>query len=154
MLVTIGLGTIGVLAGSGNVNWNYHWEKGEWRTPHSKSLWIGFGTKRIVGLQYVEFLDEQLVPKNKRVHGLGWVYHFRVSQTSELSLHSRSHTLGMSFIVPLVISLLSATYPTIAFIRGPLRRYRRRRKGLCIKCGYNLTGNTTGICSECGNSFI
>lgn len=41
---------------------------------------------------------------------------------------------------------LFATYPTIVFIRGPLRRYRRRRKGLCIYCGYNLTGNTTGIC--------
>ena len=48
--------------------------------------------------------------------------------------------------------MLSATYPIIAFIRGPLRRYRRRRKGLCVKCGYNLTGNTTGICSECGTT--
>lgn len=48
------------------------------------------------------------------------------------------------------LALVFATYPTIAFIRGPLRRYRRRRNGLCIQCGYNLTGNTTGICSECG----
>ena len=46
--------------------------------------------------------------------------------------------------------LIFVSYPTIAFIRGPLRRYHRRRKGLCVKCGYNLTGNTTGICSECG----
>ena len=45
---------------------------------------------------------------------------------------------------------LFLTYPTIAFIRGPLRRWRRRRRGLCRKFGYNLTGNTTGVCSECG----
>ena len=41
-------------------------------------------------------------------------------------------------------------YPTVAFIRGPFRRWRRRRKGLCLKCGYDLTGNESGACSECG----
>jgi len=45
-----------------------------------------------------------------------------------------------------------AAYPTIAFIRGPFRRRRRRPKGLCVTCGYNLTGNLTGTCSECGTS--
>ena len=46
--------------------------------------------------------------------------------------------------------LVFATYPAIAFIRGPLRRYRRRKRGWCIHCGYDLRGNVTGICSECG----
>ena len=48
-----------------------------------------------------------------------------------------------------------ATYPTIAlirYVRGPLRRYRRRRKGLCLKCGYDLTGNVSGVCPECGKA--
>ena len=45
--------------------------------------------------------------------------------------------------------LLSATYPIIAFIRGPLRRRRRRKRGQCLSCGYNLTGNTSGVCPEC-----
>ena len=27
------------------------------------------------------------------------------------------------------------------------------KKGLCQKCGYNLTGNVTGICSECGEKI-
>jgi hypothetical protein len=26
----------------------------------------------------------------------------------------------------------------------------RRAAGLCMKCGYDLTGNTTGVCPECG----
>ena len=53
--------------------------------------------------------------------------------------------------VPLLgLAILFSSYPTIAFIRGPLRRWRRKKKGLCLKCGYDLTGNVTGVCSECG----
>ena len=46
--------------------------------------------------------------------------------------------------------IVFSIYPAIAFIRGPYRRYRRRKKGLCLTCGYNLTGNVSGICPECG----
>jgi len=29
-------------------------------------------------------------------------------------------------------------------------RDRRRAEGRCLACGYDLTGNVTGVCSECG----
>lgn len=29
-------------------------------------------------------------------------------------------------------------------------RDRRRAPGLCCKCGYDLRGNTSGVCPECG----
>jgi hypothetical protein len=45
--------------------------------------------------------------------------------------------------------LLSMLLP-LAIFRGPYRRYRRLMSGHCQKCGYNLTGNTSGICPECG----
>lgn len=48
---------------------------------------------------------------------------------------------------PLVLALL---YPTIAFTRGPWRRHRRRMKGLCSNCAYDLTSNVSGLCPECG----
>ena len=48
--------------------------------------------------------------------------------------------------------LLFGCYPTLALIRDPLRRYRRRRRGLCIRCGYHLEGNVSGVCSECGEA--
>ncbi|UCE58113.1 MAG: hypothetical protein JSU63_11770 [Phycisphaerales bacterium] len=51
------------------------------------------------------------------------------------------------------VVLALAVHPTIAFIRGPLLRRRRRRKGLCIVCGYDLTGNVSGVCSECGTEI-
>ena len=54
-------------------------------------------------------------------------------------------------IVPVwLLVALFGSYPMLAFIRGPHRRYRRRKKGLCLKCGYNLTGNVSGVCPECG----
>lgn len=46
--------------------------------------------------------------------------------------------------------LLFAAYPTSAFIRGPLRSRARRQRNQCILCGYNLTGNVSGVCPECG----
>jgi len=51
------------------------------------------------------------------------------------------------FIVLLMI------YPTIVFYRGPLQHWRRSRKGLCLNCGYNLTGNESGVCPECGTEI-
>jgi predicted Zn-ribbon and HTH transcriptional regulator len=36
-----------------------------------------------------------------------------------------------------------------AFRRRRRRRYRLTH-GLCLTCGYNLTGNVSGRCPECG----
>ena len=49
-------------------------------------------------------------------------------------------------------ALAFATYPTLAFIRRPLRRRRRKRRGLCLACGYDLRANTSGVCPECGQN--
>jgi hypothetical protein len=57
--------------------------------------------------------------------------------------------------VPLwVLFVLFIAYPVVAFIRGPVHRRilaRRARLAVCCRqCGYNLTGNVSGICPECG----
>ncbi|MHC4445632.1 MAG: hypothetical protein ACYTF1_00350 [Planctomycetota bacterium] len=67
--------------------------------------------------------------------------------------HIHDRFIRLSIWVPLI---LLAIYPTVAFIRGPLRRYRlyrRERKGLCLNCSYNLTGNVSGVCPECGKKI-
>ncbi len=30
----------------------------------------------------------------------------------------------------------------------------RRECGLCVACGYDLTGNTSGVCPECGTEIV
>jgi len=46
------------------------------------------------------------------------------------------------------------TLPLIfSFIRGPLRRRKRRRLGQCLYCGYSLYGLTDPRCPECATQF-
>ena len=44
------------------------------------------------------------------------------------------------------IPLLALAIPTV-WLWWPERRHP---PGHCRKCGYDLTGNVTGVCSECG----
>ncbi|MCP4250265.1 MAG: hypothetical protein GY778_24745 [bacterium] len=47
-----------------------------------------------------------------------------------------------------------AVYPVVFIICTPIRRRRfRRAHGLCIYCGYDLTGNESGVCPECGKAL-
>jgi hypothetical protein len=46
------------------------------------------------------------------------------------------------------------SYPALTVIRARLGRSAlRRRAGLCVRCGYNLTGLTVARCPECGTPF-
>ena len=61
----------------------------------------------------------------------------------------RTWAIGVPFwaLVFLPTLLLAAS----AMISGrTFRRHRRLSRGLCLTCGYNLTGNTSGVCPECG----
>lgn len=54
-------------------------------------------------------------------------------------------------IVPFWLLIVCfSSCPVIAIARGPVRRRWRRTHGRCLYCGYNLTGNVTGRCPECG----
>jgi len=49
-------------------------------------------------------------------------------------------------LLPLWIPFLLVCVPTILV----WDRHRRVNPDSCRECGYNLTGNTSGICPECG----
>lgn len=51
------------------------------------------------------------------------------------------------------VILALAAYPVIALARSAIRLLIRHRRGLCMTCGYDLTGNTTGVCPECFTKF-
>ena len=54
-------------------------------------------------------------------------------------------------VIPLwVPTTLLGIYPLIALARGFVRRLQRRRAGMCLRCGYDLTGNLSCTCPKCG----
>ncbi len=63
-----------------------------------------------------------------------------------------SYTDSYSFIIPLYIPLLIfSLMPAIFILRSTLRQRDRNR---CSKCDYNLTGNQSGKCPECGQPIV
>ena len=79
-----------------------------------------------------------------------WHFEWRKRSTAWL-VTPADQTIGTWIYVPLwLFAILLLVYPTLAFIRGPFARWRRSRKGVCLKCGYDLTGNVSGVCPECG----
>ena len=40
----------------------------------------------------------------------------------------------------------------IAIAENAERVKRRRAMGICVGCGYDLTGNVSGVCPECGRA--
>jgi len=54
-----------------------------------------------------------------------------------------------------LIAVLTSIYPAIFFIRS-YRRRRAHRQALqpCGQCGYDLQGNESGVCPECGEPVV
>ncbi|HXE55277.1 MAG TPA: hypothetical protein VN541_19795 [Tepidisphaeraceae bacterium] len=53
-------------------------------------------------------------------------------------------------VVPFYPMVIASALPPLAWVTMGVRRRRRRRLGLCPACGYDLTGNVSGVCPECG----
>ena len=71
------------------------------------------------------------------------------------SLFLKSETTGPYRITWLVFPFWLTTAVltlggAVPFAYGPLRQVWRRWRGLCLECGYDLTGNRSGRCPECG----
>jgi hypothetical protein len=62
-------------------------------------------------------------------------------------------TTDLWFSVWLIPASFSIYPLFVVGLAGALRRRRRRRKGLCVKCGYDLTGLPQRRCPECGTEF-
>jgi len=63
-----------------------------------------------------------------------------------------STTVAMSgFRTPVYLPVaLLLGYPLFGVVRDRWREFRRPKRGFCQSCGYDLTGNASGTCPECG----
>jgi hypothetical protein len=69
----------------------------------------------------------------------------------EVRRPTMSHVSGGSIRIP-YLALVALTAAAGAAARGGVVRRRRRRAAnlVCSACGYDLTGNVSGVCPECG----
>ena len=58
--------------------------------------------------------------------------------------------LGHAINFPIYVLFLMVAVPTVLLY---LRGRRRIPPGHCTACGYNLTGNVSGVCPECGQQI-
>ncbi len=54
---------------------------------------------------------------------------------------------------PLLAVFILGGYPAFVVAARRLQIQRRKRRNQCVDCAYNLTGNTSGICPECGTAI-
>lgn len=62
-------------------------------------------------------------------------------------------TWGTEIVLPLWLPIIAlSVLPLLWLCR--MRKFRRRqRSNCCTACGYNLTGNVSGVCPECGTAI-
>ena len=120
---------------------------GEPTDPSTEGWFLVDVSRGTLDLNCWNYKTSRPVPASRRWRLLGFSFNVRAltGGMPPYSFWSMEIPLWCPFV-------LFAAYPTIAFIRGPLRRYRRRKRGLCIRCGYNLEGNVSGVCPECGEA--
>ncbi len=92
---------------------------------------------------YFQYADEQ-IGVNRAFGGDWWGSFSHIRQQG-------GHLITLVLPGWLVVLLLSA-YPVPMLAYGLLRR-KPIPPGHCEKCGYNLKGNVSGVCPECGEKM-
>lgn len=116
-----------------------------WEFGEKRSLWM-HQSLRETALMYWTVSDPSIPDIRWSRLGFGFV-RGRMYTPPDNTYSCTSYAVFSPWWFGIVVC---GTYPLIAFVRGPLRRWRRRRKGLCVGCGYNLTGSVSGVCPEFG----
>jgi hypothetical protein len=138
----------------------WQWSYGQFHEPPYWRVSCDGLHVRIRCLHMLSWQVKQIQPVVGDYRGFKWeiewwpgVGPFR-SSTGQVIGPKLKNIRNAAFRIPLwAIFIVFAIYPTLtaAIIARAWYRHRHYRKqGHCKECGYNLTGNTSGICPECG----
>jgi len=119
-------------------------------TPY-KSLWVSL-TKGCCALELLS-MPTKVASKSEHLEPLS--FDPRPEQRSiyfSSTKHGVYRTTWLVFPFWLSTSLLSIA-GVLPIARSPARQWWRKRHGHCLVCGYNLEGNRSGRCSECGTRY-
>jgi hypothetical protein len=111
------------------------WVEAGWLMPSGRSVWLWHGN-----------LSTEMAPPGMVVGSFRWTTEFSWSFLTipGLQVFPGSWTARM----PIWSCIAIVAAPTICAWWKP-----RRRAGLCGRCRYDLSGNTTGVCPECGTKL-
>lgn len=101
---------------------------------------IGFGTQVFVVHVWDGGIEMRLGTANPP--GLGWHSHLRLGEKAIWT----PRFADPYFFIPLWIPFVAILVPSLI----GWYRSRRPQPGHCRKCSYDLTGNASGVCPECG----
>ena len=80
---------------------------------------------------------------------VGSTWFFETPPTGDFYIEYRYVVIPKRFLIPFALVLIAGSIRFFYLRRSRLQRQRELR-GDCLVCGYNLTGNASGICPECG----
>ena len=124
--------------------------------PETWSLNAGLGT---ISLQNSIYPDPTLNPKNARVVGSEfWGFSSFSNYSIDNPRPGQANVVPIYgsyrfYTVPFWFAAMLVGTPAVLLLPGHVkdrRRMRRARAGCCLTCGYDLTGNESGVCPECG----
>jgi hypothetical protein len=108
-----------------------------------------FGFERLHGTHGQSSVNESyynhVIRRRWWLAGIGWG---AVDEQSPLGSKYTARGVSVPSWVLLIVTLI---LPAV-WLRSLVGRYRRRKLGLCPACAYSLTGNTSGVCPECGTA--
>jgi len=89
-------------------------------------------------------------PRHRSTRFAGFVFASDAPTYSDSDPTIVAHYLALVVCPLWAVFVVSAAYPGITFLRSN-QKQRRAKRGLCVQCGYDLTGNVSGLCPECGS---
>jgi hypothetical protein len=73
-----------------------------------------------------------------------------VMESGPMRYYTVSWARGVRVPLWAVCTLIATACALLAYLERRARQRHRSASGCCIRCGYNLTGNVSGVCPECG----
>ncbi len=119
-----------------SLRWEFWYEGGSWL------MWCGHGGL-LVSINRIHLDD----PSGWNVLDVNWIHweYYLPRFKRDLSGTLKATTCNIPLWLPLVVVAIPTA---ILFYRD-----RRIPPGHCQKCGYDLTGNESGRCPECGRTI-
>jgi hypothetical protein len=104
---------------------------------------ISVSLASLSGTRFSFYSDSATPPWELRTYGWAGKLGFWVDTRPGAKGNSR-----IAIVVPTVVPVALSTVLPLAW--GVRRIWKKRSKGSCPECSYNLTGNISGVCPECG----